>query len=125
MAGDALTASTGLYLDDLNKVRVLEPEISTETETLKDECSDFLKKTENFKTIADSFVQHVDTLQSHVEREKMKGIGYRNLLKSVAKQRCKEATAPGYHRREKDAVGAIATAERGLAEGGGRAGRIH
>lgn len=35
MAGDALTASTGLYLDDLNKIRVLEPEIATETETLK------------------------------------------------------------------------------------------
>ena len=35
MAGDALTASTGLYLDDLNKIRVLEPEIAAETETLK------------------------------------------------------------------------------------------
>merc|ERR1712212_101799 len=87
MAGDALTASTGLYLDELNKIRVLEPEIASETETLKDECSDFLKKTQTFKTIADSFVQHVDTLQSQVEKEKMKGIGYRNLLKSVSKQR--------------------------------------
>lgn len=87
MAGDALTSSTGLYLDELNKIRVLEPEIASETENLKDECSDFLKKSQTFKTIADSFVHHVDTLQSQVEKEKMKGIGYRNLLKSVSKQR--------------------------------------
>ena len=38
MAGDALTAQTGLYLDELNKIRVLEPEIAAETETLKVLC---------------------------------------------------------------------------------------
>jgi intraflagellar transport protein 20 len=41
MAEEAL-ANAGLYLDDLNKIRLLEPEISQQTIELKDECKDFV-----------------------------------------------------------------------------------
>lgn len=40
-----------------------------------------------FQKIADGFILMVDTLAKEVEKEKMKAIGARNLLKSVAKQR--------------------------------------
>ena len=32
----------GFYFDELNKVRVLEPEISTQTQELKEECKEFV-----------------------------------------------------------------------------------
>lgn len=41
MAEEAL-ANAGLFLDDLNKIRLLEPEISQQTIELKDECKDFV-----------------------------------------------------------------------------------
>ena len=35
-------AKAGLYFDELNKIRVLEPETAQQTTELKDECKDFL-----------------------------------------------------------------------------------
>jgi intraflagellar transport protein 20 len=41
MAEEALSYA-GLYLDDLNKIRLLEPESAQQTNELKDECKDFV-----------------------------------------------------------------------------------
>ena len=41
MADEAL-AKAGLHFDELNKLRVLEPEVATQTNELKEECKDFL-----------------------------------------------------------------------------------
>jgi len=35
--------NAGLYFDELNKIRVLEPELALQTNDLKDECKDFLE----------------------------------------------------------------------------------
>jgi len=42
MAEDAMEKA-GLYFDELNKIRILEPEIAVQTNDLKDECKDFLE----------------------------------------------------------------------------------
>jgi hypothetical protein len=36
-------AKAGLYIDELSKVRVLEPEVAHETSELKEECRDFVE----------------------------------------------------------------------------------
>jgi hypothetical protein len=36
-------AKSGLYFDELNKIRVLEPEVAQETNELKEECKDFVE----------------------------------------------------------------------------------
>lgn len=41
MADEAL-ARAGLHFDELNKIRVLEPEIQQQTLELKEECKDFV-----------------------------------------------------------------------------------
>ena len=41
----------------------------------------------DFQRIADSFLAMVDSLSEEVESAKLKAIGTRNLLKSMAKQR--------------------------------------
>ena len=41
MADEAL-ARAGLHFDELNKIRVLEPEAAQQTNELKDECKEFL-----------------------------------------------------------------------------------
>ena len=41
MADEAL-AKAGLHFDELNKIRVLEPDVAQQTIELKDECREFL-----------------------------------------------------------------------------------
>jgi hypothetical protein len=36
-------AKAGLYIDELSKVRVLEPEVAHETNELKEQCRDFVE----------------------------------------------------------------------------------
>lgn len=42
MADEALSKA-GLHFDELNKVRVLEPEIHGQTTELKEECKEFVE----------------------------------------------------------------------------------
>ncbi|XP_078600116.1 intraflagellar transport protein 20 homolog [Branchiostoma floridae x Branchiostoma japonicum] len=86
MADEAL-GKAGLHFDELNKIRVLDPEVSTTTTELKEECKDFVDKIAEFQKIVGSFIEMVDRLAKEVEKEKMKAIGNRNQLKSMAKQR--------------------------------------
>ncbi|KAL8567250.1 Intraflagellar transport protein 20 [Nucella lapillus] len=86
MADEALSKA-GLHFDELNKIRVLEPEVAQQTKELKEECKDFVDSIGEFQKIVGTFIQMVDSVASEVEKEKMKAIGARNLLKSIAKQR--------------------------------------
>lgn len=80
-------SKTGLFFDELSKIRVLEPDVSSQTEELQTECKDFVEKISDFQKIADSFLAMVDSLSVEVEAAKLKAIGSRNLLKSMAKKR--------------------------------------
>ncbi|KAL6258552.1 hypothetical protein P5V15_010507 [Pogonomyrmex californicus] len=83
---DSLT-KYGVYIDDLSKIRVLEPEAANQTNKLKDECQSFVSKITEFEKSSDGFIRILDSLAKEVEREKMRTIGARNLLRSVSKQR--------------------------------------
>ncbi|CAK9799991.1 Intraflagellar transport protein 20 homolog B [Anthophora quadrimaculata] len=80
-------AKYGIYIDDLSKVRVLEPEVANQTSKLKEECQNFISKITEFQTSSNEFIEIIDRLANDVEKEKMKTIGSRNLLRSVAKER--------------------------------------
>ncbi|KYM92472.1 Intraflagellar transport protein 20 like protein [Atta colombica] len=82
-----LLARYGIYIDDLSKIRVLEPEAANQTNKLKEECQSFVSKITEFEKNSDEFIRILDNLAKEVEKEKMKTIGARNLLRSVAKQR--------------------------------------
>ncbi|KAG1680281.1 Intraflagellar transport protein 20 [Nymphon striatum] len=86
MAAEALSQS-GLYFDDLNKIRVLEPEIAQQSIELKEEGEQFVGEITEFQKIIDGFISIADSLAKEVEEEKIKAIGSRNLLKSIEKQR--------------------------------------
>ncbi|XP_052073701.1 intraflagellar transport protein 20 homolog B-like [Mytilus californianus] len=86
MADEALSRA-GLHFDEINKIRVLEPEVAQQTQELKEECREFVEKIGDFQKIVGTFIEVVDNVSKEVEKEKMKAIGSRNLLKSIAKQR--------------------------------------
>uniref|UniRef100_A0A8C5LVH6 Intraflagellar transport 20 n=1 Tax=Leptobrachium leishanense TaxID=445787 RepID=A0A8C5LVH6_9ANUR len=86
MARDSLSEA-GLHFDELNKLRILDPEVSQQTTELKEECRDFVDKIDQFQKIVGGLIDLVDQLAKETENEKMKAIGARNLLRSIAKQR--------------------------------------
>lgn len=49
-------SSKGLFVDDLQKLRVMDPELSSQTESLKDECGDFVARMADFQKMADGFI---------------------------------------------------------------------
>ncbi|EEB10194.1 conserved hypothetical protein [Pediculus humanus corporis] len=77
----------GLFFDELNRVRVWEPEAADKTNDLKDECKDFSQKITDFHKISNEFLTSIQNLSKHVEKERIKALGSSNLLKSMAKQR--------------------------------------
>ncbi|XP_072285852.1 intraflagellar transport protein 20 homolog isoform X1 [Pyxicephalus adspersus] len=106
MAKDSLSEA-GLHFDELNKLRILDPDVSQQTTELKEECREFVDKIGEFQKIVGGLIGIVDQLAKETENEKMKvpkakcflycnkmkeiqrkeAIGARNLLKSIAKQR--------------------------------------
>lgn len=86
MAKDSLSEA-GLHFDELNKLRILDPDVSQQTTELKEECREFVDKIGDFQKIVGGLIDMVDQLAKETENEKMKAIGARNLLKSISKQR--------------------------------------
>ncbi|KZC07194.1 PREDICTED: intraflagellar transport protein 20 homolog [Dufourea novaeangliae] len=80
-------AKYGIYIDDLSKIRVLEPEVANQTNKLKEECQNFVSNITEFQTSSEQFIEIIERLANEVEKEKMKTIGTRNLLRSMAKER--------------------------------------
>jgi len=87
MTTENMLEKTGLHFDDLNKICVLEPEIAQQTTNLKDECQEFISKISELQNLVNKFTNTTSELAKEVEKEKMKAIGSRNLLKSIAKER--------------------------------------
>ncbi|XP_061695499.1 intraflagellar transport protein 20 homolog isoform X2 [Syngnathoides biaculeatus] len=86
MAQDLIEES-GIFFDELNKLRALEPDVSQKTSELKDDCREFVEKIGRFQEKVGCLIELVDQLSKETEKEKLKSIGARNLLKLVAKQR--------------------------------------
>ncbi|XP_014255357.1 intraflagellar transport protein 20 homolog [Cimex lectularius] len=80
-------AELALHFDELSRLRIVEPEVASKTNDLKEECNEFVNSIESFQGIADGFIGIIDGLAQEVNKEKIKAIGARNLVKSMAKQR--------------------------------------
>ncbi len=50
----------GLHVDEFQKIRVFDPELSGLTKDLKEECGTFLENMAEFRTMADQFILFSD-----------------------------------------------------------------
>ncbi|XP_072548144.1 intraflagellar transport protein 20 homolog isoform X2 [Salminus brasiliensis] len=71
MAKDPLSEA-GLHFDELNKLRILEPDVGQKTTELKEECKEFVDKIGQFQKIVGGLIEMVDDLAKEAEKEKMK-----------------------------------------------------
>ncbi|XP_044530378.1 intraflagellar transport protein 20 homolog [Gracilinanus agilis] len=104
MAKDIL-GDAGLHFDELNKLRVLDLEVTQQTIELKEECKDFVDKIGQFQKIVGGLIELVDQLAKEAENEKMKAIlEHTYLLKSITAKGGPTVAAPGSNSREENAA---------------------
>jgi len=77
----------GLHLDDLQRLRVLEPDSTDQAQDLKDECGNLTTQMEDFRKMTDQFIALSDQIAKQVEAEKLETLGARNKLKSMTENR--------------------------------------
>ncbi|XP_050097410.1 intraflagellar transport protein 20 homolog [Anopheles aquasalis] len=78
---------SGLFIDDLYALRVIDPQVANETNELKEECEQFTDKLAEFRRIIDQFANIIETFAVEVDQEKMRAVGVQNMLKTFSKQR--------------------------------------
>uniref|UniRef100_A0A6P7GET1 Intraflagellar transport protein 20 homolog isoform X2 n=1 Tax=Diabrotica virgifera virgifera TaxID=50390 RepID=A0A6P7GET1_DIAVI len=80
-------AKSGIFFDEVDRICILEPEVSKSTHDLKDECQIYTEKIDEFQRISTKYINLVQQLGDTIEKEKMKAIGARNILQSMEKQK--------------------------------------
>ncbi|VDK33965.1 unnamed protein product [Taenia asiatica] len=65
-------AKAGLYVDDFNKLRILDPSIAQATSEFKEECAGFINKTEEFQSVTKTVLELFESISAKVEGMKIK-----------------------------------------------------
>ncbi|UJR14174.1 hypothetical protein I4U23_001169 [Adineta vaga] len=86
MVEEALS-NFGLFIDNENKIRLIDPEKVTDSAELRDECKDFIDNVLEFKKIVDTLIEKTEQYSKQVEAARLRSIGAKNMLKSASKYR--------------------------------------
>lgn len=79
-----------ITFDENNQIRVLAADKYRETENLKGECIDFLKKIMNFNDMVSTLIEVLDTQAQKIEDAKLKAVGSRNKIEGEEDNRRKK-----------------------------------
>ena len=64
----------GLHVDDLQKLRILEPELGNDTERMKEECGTFIENITEFRKMADDLIDITDKVCLWKKLNKMNNV---------------------------------------------------
>ncbi len=78
-----------ITFDENNQIRVLSADKYRETDNLKGECIDFLKKIMNFNEMVSTLIEVLDTQAQKIEDAKLKAVGSRNKIEGEEDNRRK------------------------------------
>ncbi|CAF3427515.1 unnamed protein product [Rotaria socialis] len=84
MVEEALS-SFSLYIDDENKIRLIDSERVADSAELRDECKDFIGNVLESKKIVEILIEKTELYSKQVETARLKAIGVKNMLKSASK----------------------------------------
>ena len=78
-----------ITFDDSNQIRVLSADKYRETESLKGETIDFLKKIMNFNDMVTTLIEVLESQATKIEDAKLKAVGARNKIEGEEDNRRK------------------------------------
>lgn len=77
---------SGLYIDDIYRLRVQDPHLANETNELREECLEYAEKLQEFHKLSNEFIDIMNKYGQMVEEQKLKAIALQIRLKSVHKR---------------------------------------
>merc|ERR1712235_231865 len=75
--------SNGLYVDDLSRVRVVDPEIADASDNTKAATDNFVADFKDFITMISDFSKQADSVAEQVKQRKMRAIGTRTQIQAL------------------------------------------
>ena len=78
-----------ITFDEFNQIRVLSADKYRETENMKSECIDFLKKIMTFNDMVTTLIEVLDSQAQKIEDAKLKAVGARNKIEGEEDNRRK------------------------------------
>ncbi|KAL4449313.1 hypothetical protein ABPG74_015695 [Tetrahymena malaccensis] len=79
-----------ITFDEENKIRVLEQDKYKETDQLKNESMEFIKKVLNLDEVIAQIIETLENYAKKIEQQKLRAIGERNKVESEAENRKKK-----------------------------------
>jgi len=89
-AAEEVLQKAGMHVDDLNRLRLLAPEVADNCTEFHTECKEFTQQLGSFKTTTGSLIQTLEELAQLVETEKLQAMASRSALKNADKQKVAE-----------------------------------
>ncbi|ALC40684.1 CG30441 [Drosophila busckii] len=78
---------SGLYIDEIYRLRVQDPTVVNQTVKLRQECLEYSRNLHDFKKLGEDFFKLSSSYAKEVEKDKLRSISTQNQLKTMAKQR--------------------------------------
>lgn len=79
--------NNGIYIDDVHRLRIFEPNSAQQTQKFKEECDQFIHSSRRFETVVESFRLEAATMATLVEQEKQRAVGLRLYLDLLVKKK--------------------------------------
>ncbi|KAK6040305.1 hypothetical protein COOONC_22190 [Cooperia oncophora] len=84
MADDVLSKA-GIHIDEMNRIRLLDPEISDTLSDLRGQARDFGAQMTSFRSTTDGLLKAFEEMATLVEAQKLRAMAARAALQSVDK----------------------------------------
>ncbi|EGT54305.1 hypothetical protein CAEBREN_07292 [Caenorhabditis brenneri] len=76
--GDDQLAKAGLYVDDFNQLRLIDPDVAELLQSAQDKSSEFNEQLKNFQTTTGGLIESIEEFANVVETEKIRAMMLRN-----------------------------------------------
>ncbi|WKX90929.1 hypothetical protein Q1695_009627 [Nippostrongylus brasiliensis] len=91
MVDDEVLNKAGMHIDDMNRLRLLNPEISDMLTDLRSEGRSFAAQMTSFRTTTEGLIKAFEELAALVETEKLRAMAARAALQSAEKTKSAES----------------------------------
>ncbi|EGT47760.1 hypothetical protein CAEBREN_16460 [Caenorhabditis brenneri] len=76
--GDDQLAKAGLYVDDFNQLRLIDPDVAELLQSAQDKSAEFNEQLKNFQTTTGGLIESIEEFANVVETEKIRAMMLRN-----------------------------------------------
>ncbi|PIO75313.1 hypothetical protein TELCIR_02660 [Teladorsagia circumcincta] len=91
MAGEDVLSKAGIHIDEMNRIRLLDPEISDTLSDLRGQARDFEAQMTSFRSTTDGLLKAFEEMATMVEAQKLRAMAARAALQSVDKTKTSDS----------------------------------